>query len=561
MRRRVSAPGRRGRVSNSRSASRPAPALPARFDRAAVASSHHLASEAGLAILRRGGSAADASIAMGAVLCVVYPHMTGLGGDGFWLVWDPVTRQVHGLNGSGPAAALASRAYYRERGCTDGIPERGALSALTVPGTVDGWRMLHERWGRLAWSELFDDARALARTGAPVGRSLGHWIAADEPLFASHVALGTLVRHDPLVIPGLDAALARLAEGGARAGFYEGKTAAELCRSMAPLGSPLRADDFAAFRAEWVEPLGSTYRDVTAWQLPPNSQGWTALNALAIVDGYNVRAMGDGTADYYHHLVEALKLALADRDAWLADPRYVDAPLGEFLSEEYARARRALIDPRRARAPEEVRPGIPFSTQPTARPRSRGDTCYHCAVDADGLAVSAIESLYYDFGSAVLGGSTGILLQNRGASFSLDAGVANTLAPGKRPAHTLMPAMLMRDDAPFLVFGTMGGDGQPQTQLAVATRIVDFGFDVQQAIAAPRWRYGRTWGESHASLALERRIPHQVRRALERRGHEVLVVPAWSESMGHAHAIRVDRARGCLEVAADPRSDGAAAGY
>ncbi|HET7585906.1 MAG TPA: gamma-glutamyltransferase [Gemmatimonadaceae bacterium] len=539
---------------------------PVRAERFAVASPHRLASDAGLAALRRGGSAVDASIVMGAVLAAVYPHMTGLGGDGFWLVWDPRERRLHGLNGSGPAAALATRASYAEHG--DAIPHRRARAALTVPGVVDGWRMLHERWGRLQWRTLFDDAIRHARDGAPVGRSLGHWLRADGTLQRECPEVHA-VFHDALqparavdtrcVIPGLADTLTRLAERGPRAGFYEGETAERICASLASRGSPLRADDFAAFRAEWAEPLRTTYRGVTVCQLPPNSQGWTALSALNVLEGFDLSRWGEGSADYYHHAIEAIKLAFADRDAWLADPRFVHAPIDRLTAKDYASTRRSEIDPHRALPPAQVRAGVPFPGD-TAHARPGGDTCYHCVVDADGMVVSAIESLFHDFASGVFGGDTGVLMQNRGSAFSLQANAANVLEPRKRPAHTLMPAMLLREGEPLLAFGAMGGEGQPQTHLALVTRIVDFGFDVQRAIDAPRWRYGRGWGDAVATVLLEGRIPQDVMEALAERGHDTRVVDAWSESMGHAHAIRIDRERGWLEAGADPRSDGCAAG-
>ena len=259
-------------------------------------------------------------------------------------------------------------------------------------------------------------------------------------------------------------------------------------------------------------------------------------------------------------MAEAVKLALADRDAWLTDPRFVDIPLDKLLAKDYAANRRKLIDPQRASNMEKVQPGIPFGTK--ARRRSPGgDTCYFCAVDSDGLAVSIIESIYHDFGSAVVGGETGIILQNRGSFFSLDDGHPNRLEPGKRTFHTLIPAMLLRDGRPYLIYGSMGGEGQPQTQAALVTRIVDFGYDVQQAIEAPRWLMGRTWGTKSRDLSLEGRIADEVMRELRRRGQPVKPLTDWNDNMGHAQAIRIDSTSGFLEGGADPRGDGAALGY
>jgi gamma-glutamyltranspeptidase len=284
------------------------------------------------------------------------------------------------------------------------------------------------------------------------------------------------------------------------------------------------------------------------------------LQILNLIEGFDVAAWGDGTVEYYHHLAEAVKLAFADRDAWLTDPRWVDIPLDRFLSKAYAAERRRLIESDRAMDIERVEPGVPFRAQ-VGRSIPGGDTCYLCVVDAEGLVVSAIQSIYFDFGSAVVGGETGIILQNRGAFFSLDAEHPNTLEPGKRPFHTLIPALLCRDGAPYLAYGTMGGEGQPQTHAALVTRLVDFGYDVQQAIEAPRWLMGRTWGTASRDLSMEGRISDEVVRELKRRGQPVKLLPDWDDNMGHAQAIRIHRDRGLLEGGADPRGDGSALGY
>jgi oxamate amidohydrolase len=541
---------------------------PTRAPRGMIATSHHLASATGLDTLRRGGSAVDAAIAANAVLCVAYPHMAGLGGDGFWLIHDPGQGGVRALNASGPAARLATREYYREKGHTDEIPARGPLAALTVPGAVEGWREMHEGHGKLEWADLFGDAIRYARDGLAVSRSLSDWMHQDVPVFAEHPSSARVFLDDGrprrdgerLVQGGLASSFERLARDGARGGFYEGETAERICTTLGPGGSPLRPEDFAAFRAEWVEPLSTTYRGYTAFGFPPNTQGFAALQILNLIEGFDLERWGDGSADYYHHLAEAVKLAFADRDAWLTDPKFVDIPLDRLLSETYADERRRLIDPTRAMRMEEVDPGIPFAGQ-SARRSPGGDTVYFCAVDDDGLAVSVIQSIYHDFGSAELGGDTGIILQNRGSFFSLDDEHPNRLEPGKRTFHTLIPAMLFRGGEPYLVYGTMGGEGQPQTQAALVTRLVDFGYDVQQAIEAPRWLMGRTWGTESRDLSLEGRIPDEVVRELELRGQPVKMLAEWDDNMGHAQAIRFDREHGFLEGGADPRGDGAALGF
>jgi gamma-glutamyltranspeptidase len=540
---------------------------PFRGQNGVVATSHYLASQAGVEALQRGGTAVDAAIAANVVLCVAYPHMAGLGGDGFWLLAGGGVEGVQAIDASGPAAQAATLDGYRDRAVDGQIPARGALAAITVPGAIDGWRLAHERYGRLPWASLFDAAIGLARDGVPVTRSVADWTAQDEQL------LGAQPRTAAIFLPGgrvprdgdrlVQADLARsleiLARGGARA-FYEGELAERICSSVGPEGSPLVTSDFSAYEARWVDPISTTYRGHEVYEMPPSTQGFTALQLFNLVDGFDVAAWGDGTADYYHHLAEAVKLAFADRDEWLTDPSHVDIPIDTFISKEYADRRRALIDPERAAAVGSVPPGIAYPTEHELKIPA-GDTCYFCAADSDGLVVSLISSIYMDFGTTVVAGDTGIVLQNRGAFFSLDERHPNVLAPGKRTFHTLAPAMLVEDGRPVLAFGSMGGEGQPQSQVAMATRIIDFGYDVQQAIEAPRWLMGRTWGTPSRNLSLEGRISDEVVRELKRRGQPVQMVTDWNDNMGHAQAIRVDAAQGFLEGGADPRGDGAALGY
>lgn len=532
-----------------------------------VATPHYLASAAGLNILQRGGSAADAAIAANAVLCVVYPHMAGLGGDGFWLIAEPGTGQVRGVNASGPSASMATADYYRAR-CKNGdIPARGPLSVLTVPGAVDGWRLAHEKYGRMAWSELFGAAIGYAREGIPVSRSLADWLAQDELILSNYSATadiflpGKRVLRDGQRLKQSDLARSfeQIANQGARS-FYEGSLAERICALLQSQDSPLRASDFGAFRAEWVEPIKANYRGYEVCQLPPNTQGFTALQILNLIAGYEVTAWGDGTADYYHHIAEAVKVAFADRDEWLTDPKFVTIPVEKLISEEYANERRGLITREKALNIAEVPAGIAYE-HAHARRIPDGDTCYFCAADRDGMVVSLIQSIYHDFGSAVIGGDTGIILQNRGAFFSLEDNHPNRLEPGKRTFHTLIPALLMREGKPYLAFGSMGGEGQPQSHAALATRIVDFGYDAQQAIEAPRWLMGRTWGTQSRNMSLEGRISDEAVRELKRRGQPIQMVTDWNDNMGHASAIRVDQDQGFFEGGADPRGDGAALGY
>lgn len=535
--------------------------------RGVVTTPHYLASSAGLDALRRGGSAVDAAIAANAVLCVVYPHMAGLGGDGFWLIAEPSGGRVHAIDASGPSAREATVDSYRERSADGTIPTRGAASALTVPGAIDGWRLAHERFGRLEWESLFADAIRYAADGAAVSRSLADWLVHDEQILARSASAAAVLlpggrvprEGERLVQSDLAASLREIAAGGARAGFYEGALAERLCAALRPDGSPLSADDFAAYRAEWVEPISTEYRGHQVVELPPSTQGFTVLQIFNLLEGFDVAGWGEGTADYYHHMAEIVKVAFADREEWLTDPRFVDMPIERMITKEYADERRMLIDPARALDIQTVPAGIPYPRQ-HERIAPDGDTCYFAAADDRGMVVSLIQSVYHDFGSGLMVEGTGIIPQNRGAFFSLDDAHPNRLEPGKRTFHTLVPALLLKDGAPLLAFGSMGGEGQPQSQAALVTRMIDFGFDVQQAIEAPRWLMGRTWGTPSRNLSLEGRISDEIVRELKRRGQPVQPVTDWNDNLGHAQAILVGSS-GLYEAGADPRGDGMALGY
>lgn len=519
-----------------------------------VAAPHQAAAQTGLRMLQRGGSAVDAAIAANAILGVVYPHMAGVGGDLFCLLWDARLERLEGLNASGRAARGASIEGYRERGHAT-IPTRGPLAALTVPGAVDGWSELHRRLGRLPFGELLGPAIELAEAGFPVPESLAIWSAlAGEALQEDATTCATfrpagrpLRMGERFELRRLAGTLRGIAEGGSDP-FYHGAIAEQVGAYLAARGGILTADDFAAHRSDWVDPISVPYRGYTAYQLPPNTQGFTALEILRILDGLDVAAMGDLSVAYVHTMAEAARLAFEDRDRYLCDPDFVEIPLARLLSPEWAAELRQRIDPTR-------RPVA--STLHT----SGGDTCYLCAVDREGNAVSLIQSVYHDFGSAVVAGETGILLQNRGASFSLDPRHPNRLEPDKRTSHTIIPAMLFGGGRPTLVYGAMGGEGQPQTQAALVTRTVDFGYDVQRAIEAPRWLYGRTWGAESTALSLEEDAGAETAAQLVRMGHAVRTVPPWSDSMGHAQATWIDHEQGVLWAGADPRGDGAAAGW
>lgn len=534
--------------------------------RGMVSSPHYLASASGDNILRRGGSAVDAAIAINATLCVVYPHMAGLGGDAFLLIAGGKATEIEAIEATGPAAKLATREFYKKHGHTEQIPMRGALAALTAPGVVDGWRLAHERYGKLPWADLFADAIHYAREGMAVSRSLADWLVTDESILNADANMARIYLPNDkpqrdgefMAQPELAKTFEYLAEHGPRKGFYEGPVAQEMAKSLEAQGSPLRYEDFANYHANWAKPITSTYRGYDVYQLPPATQGFAALQILNLLEQYDVKSWGYNTAAYYHHMVEAVKVAFADRDEWLSDPKHVKIPLDTFLSKDYAAKRKQLIHDDIVRGFTDIEPGVKFDGEFEHRAPD-GDTVYFCTADADGMMVSNIQSIYHDFGAAVIAGNTGVIMQNRGSFFSLDANHPNTLEPGKHTFHTIIPAMLMKDGKPVMAYGTMGGEGQPQTQAAMLTRMIDFGFNVQQAIEAPRWLMGRTWGTVSRDLVLESRTPEEVIRELRLRGHPVKMASGWEGTLGHAQAIR-KHADG-YEGGADPRGDGTAIGF
>ncbi|MFP7674603.1 gamma-glutamyltransferase [Marivita sp. S0852] len=536
--------------------------------RGMVSSPHYLASESGMKALRQGGSAVDAAIALNLTMAVVYSQMSGIGGDGFWLIAGGKAKDVEAIRASGPSAAKATIEFYNDKGHTDRIPDRGPLAALTVPGALDGFRIAHDRYGKLDWADLFEDAIHYARNGFAVTRSLADWMVADEHLLKKDPGMaetfspnGKPMRDgESLAQPKLADTLELIAKKGVRAGFYEGELAERICAGLEPEGSPLRAEDFAEYQAEWVDPITTTYRGYDIYQLPPSTQGMTAIQFLNLLDGYDVASWGDNTPDYYHHMAEALKLSAADRDEWLTDPNFVDIPLDKLLSKEYADERRKLIQADRALTDDEAVPGLRYGTE-FDKSAPKGGTVYFCVTDSDGMMVSKIQSPYYDFGACVMGGDTGIIMQNRGSFFALDENHPNRLEPRKNTFHTIIPALAMKDGTPAIAYGTMGGEGQSQTQAAMLTRMIDFGYDVQQAIEAPRWLYGRTWGMASRDLWIESDVPENVLRELIARGQPVKRVGRWDSIVGHAQAIRWNADTGFYEGGADPRGDGCAIGY
>jgi gamma-glutamyltranspeptidase len=524
-----------------------------------VVSPHALASQAGVEALKAGGSAVDAAIAASAVLSVVYPHMTSVGGDAFWLIHDGEPGAARALSAAGRAASGATIDWFRSRGHAE-IPLRGILPAtVTAPGAVDGWCEAHAAHGRLPLRQVLDAAIGYARDGFPVTARLAHAIARAQALLGEcpEAAVIFLPGGAPprtgqrLSNPDLALTLERIAADG-RAGFYEGETARELVRHSRAHGGFLEEPDLGRQRAAWGAPISTRYRGVTIVETPPPTQGVSVLQMLNLIEPFELARLEYLGADHVHLLVQAKMIAFHDRDRLLADPEFVPVPLDLLLSRDHADRRRRLIDRERALAWDRVPSWGSLA----------GDTVSVSAVDAAGGAASLIQSVYGAFGSGIVAGRTGIVLQNRGAYFSLDPGHPNRLQPGKRPLHTLMASLAFRDGRLWQVFGCMGADGQPQIHLQVYTAMIDFGLDIQQAVEAPRWLSGRfVLGEPRDLLNLEGRFPEPTVVELIRRGHLVNRWGPWNELAGHAHGITVDPSTGALAGGADPRSDGAAAGY
>jgi gamma-glutamyltranspeptidase len=524
-----------------------------------VTSPHSLASSAGVDVLRAGGSAIDAAIAASAVLAVVYPHMTGIGGDAFWLIHDGGSGEISYLSGGGKAGTGASLAALEKRGLRE-IPLKGIVPAtLTVPGGVASWIAAHEKHGRLPLPCVLVAALGYAREGFPVTARLAAFIdmMRDDLLKRPETAAlllpnGAVPRAGTkLANPHLANTLQAIAERG-RAGFYEGPVAAEMARFSREQGGFFEPGDLAQQDATWGKPLVGRYRGMTIFNTPPPTQGFTVLEMLNMVESFDVSAMDPLGPDRLHLHVQAKQIAYHDRDLLLADPTFAKIPVETLISREYAARRRGLLNPATALRWDQV---------PSYGSLS-GDTVYIAAVDRDGNAASLIQSLYGAFGSCVTAGNTGVILQNRSAYFSLDPDHPNCLAPGKIPLHTLIASMAKRDGKLCTVLGCMGADGQPQIQLQLYTAMIDYGLDIQEALELPRFLSGRFGlGEARDTLHLESRFPADTISALERRGHPVHRWGPWNEQAGHAHGITIGPEGSMLSGGSDPRSDGAAIGY
>jgi len=527
--------------------------------RGMIATSQPLASAAGLKVLQQGGNAIDAAITAAAVLSVVEPTMTGIGGDLFAIVFDPATGKLSGLNASGRSAYAATPEAFAKRGL-NAVPERGVLS-ITVPGVVDGWAELLAKHGTIPLARALAPAIEYARSGYPVSEIIAEqWKGAESVLRADPVTAATFLvdgrapeAGQVFANPRLAATLEQIAAGG-RDIFYKGAVARAIVADLQKRNALLDAKDFADHHADWVDPISTTYKGVDLFELPPNTQGFVALEMLNLLEGFDLRALGHNSAAYLHLLVEAKRIAFADRDAYLADPASVPAPvLARLVSKEYAAARRKEINPSRAArdyaagaVEGKVPPGAGIDFEAT------GDTVYLTAADGKGHVISLIQSLFDAFGSGIVAGDTGVVLHNRGSLFVLKPGHPDLLAPHKRPMHTLVPAMAMKGGRPWLSYGVMGGDMQPQGHVQVLLNMVDFGMNVQEAGEAPRFRH------SAAGLALETAISPEARFGLNQRGHRLINTIG---SFGGFQGILIDPKTGVLMGGSDPRKDGAAVGF
>ncbi|MEQ1618131.1 MAG: gamma-glutamyltransferase family protein [Terricaulis sp.] len=579
--------GRGERVSGESFAAR-SPVLGAH---GAAATAHPLATQTALDVLRAGGSAIDAAIAANAMLGLVEPTGNGIGGDIFVIVWDPATRRLHGYNGSGRSPRGLSfnemRRVARARGDAEHVPSFGAAS-VSVPGTVDGWFALHQRFGRTPMADLLAPAIRYAREGAPIPQTIAMYWGNNERRLEREFAEGRLeeienaretyfcvsdvwlvaARHGPLPPttcepprtpdghslfrnPDLANTLELIGREG-RDAYYKGQIARTIDAYMRRIGGWLRYEDFASHQGEWVDPVCAPYRGVEVCELPPNSQGVAALQTLRMLEGFNLREMGFLSADSLHTQIEATRLAFADRAQFYGDPAFTRFDVRRLLTDEYTTQRRAMISNDRAMAPP-----------PHAELRIDGDTTYLTTADSSGMMVSLIQSNYRGMGSGLVPDGLGFMLQNRGELFSLQRGHPNQYMPNRRPFQTIIPAFALRNGEPWLAFGVMGGDMQPQGHVQIIVNLVDYGLDLQAAGDAARYRfYGGAEPTGDAPdgvgfVAMENGVPPAVRAELERRGHRIR--PADGSFGGYQAIMR--NANGVYEAATEMRKDGSAGAY
>ncbi len=523
------------------------------FGSAAVAAPHWLAARAGQTILAQGGNAIEAMVGMAAVIAVVYPHMNGIGGDGFWLIRDPKGK-VRAIEACGYAGAKATLKFYRDHEQA-AIPARGPLAALTVPGAIGGWMaaldLAKSMGARLSLRDLLGDAIGHARNGYAVSKSEARTVPRDSAALAAmpgfaetfliegkHPQAGAMRK-----VPALADTLDHLAASGLD-DFYRGDIAREMDADLDRIGSPVTRGDLRKYEAKWREPLSLKLSGRTHLNFPPPTQGLASLIILGVFDRLGVKRCD--SFEHVHGLIEATKRAFAIKDAVITDFDRLRHDPADYLTPEALEREASAISMTRAAA-------FPL-------PQAKGDTIYMAAIDREGTAVSYIQSVYWEYGSGCVLPKTGVLMQNRGLSFSLDANAVNPLAPGRKPFHTLNPAMTVFGDGRVMPYGTMGGDGQPQTQAQIMTRVL-FGMGLAEAIDAPRFALGRTWGASSSLLALENRFDPTLIRALENAGHDISVHPeGYADTFGHAGAMIRHPKDGRIEAAHDPRADGGVMG-
>ena len=523
-----------------------------------AATSHPMATQAALDILKQGGNAVDAAIAANSMLALMEPTGCGLGGDLFAIVWDTRTEKLHGLNSSGRSPYSLTLEHFKKLGLKK-IPDRGPLS-VSVPGAVAGWFALHEKFGKLPMRTILAPAIRYAREGFPVSEviaaawqgslHLQEWPGFKETFLPGGRApkKGEIFRN-----PNLANTLEKIAEGG-RDAFYEGDIARTIDAYMRRNGGFLSYRDMAEHTSTWVEPVSTNYRGYDVWELPPNGQGIAALQILNILEGFDIKGMGFGSKEYIHHFLEAKKLAFEDRAKFYADPEFNKIPVKELISKEYAAQRRSLINSRRAARSYEA--GDPVL--------DGGDTIYLTTADEEGNMVSLIQSNFSGMGSGMTPDGLGFVLQTRGELFNLEEGHFNSYAPHKRPFHTIIPAFITRDGKPFMSFGVMGGALQPQMHAQIVMNIIDFGMNLQEAGDAPRISHGgssQPTGETMSdggTVVLESGFSREVIRDLVRMGHRIRV---GANGLGGYQAIKYDAVNKTFYGASESRKDGHAAGY
>jgi gamma-glutamyltranspeptidase/glutathione hydrolase len=524
-----------------------------------VATSHPLAGQIGLDVLRKGGNAVDAAIATNAAMGLMEPMSCGIGGDLYAIVWDAKTQKLYGLNASGRSPYKATRAFFAEHGLKE-IPTIGPLS-WSVPGCVDGWDQLQRRFGTLPLDQLLEPSIRYAEEGFPVPEVIGrYWRMAEArgarvaEFSSTYLPGGRAPRPGELFKnPNLARSYREIAERG-RDGYYKGRIAEEIVSYSDRIGGLFALKDFADHTSTWVEPVGTNYRGYDVWEIPPPGQGIATLQMLNILEGYDLAKMGPLSPDYWHLFLEAKKLAYADRARYYTDPEFAKVPVNWLISKEYAKERRALIDM--------------GHTQPAVKPgdeKLHSDTIYLCVVDKDRNCVSLIQSNYNGFGSGCVPTNLGFALQNRGCLFALDPKHENRLEPHRRPFHTIIPALVTKAGKPWFVFGVMGGDMQPQGHVEVLCNLIDFKMDVQSAGEAPRLEHlgsstptGRKAAADGGTVQAEPGIPENVIKELERRGHLVQRVPV---NGGGFQGILIDPKTNVLQGGSEARKDGCAVGY